>query len=161
MGIGVHLLQPPIFVLQLLELGYQRRIHAAELAAPLIERCRADAVFAAQLRHWRAGLGLFEHGDDLAVGEAGCLHGTYSEKGKRKFHFWRQLTCGGITLPLRIIFAACLTGYKVWPSAAVTLPPLLLMPLSRAIAVGVDESDVLSLFMLAEWFALVSAILGG
>ncbi|MBO9973157.1 hypothetical protein J7434_21125, partial [Xanthomonas phaseoli pv. dieffenbachiae] len=36
-------------------------------------------------------------GNDLAVGEAGCLHGTSSEKGTRKFHFWRQLTCGGIT----------------------------------------------------------------
>ncbi|MGD6609041.1 hypothetical protein VWT53_22120, partial [Xanthomonas citri pv. citri] len=44
-------------------------------------------------------LGLLEDGDDLAVGETGCLHGTSSEKGTRKFHFWRQLTCGGITLP--------------------------------------------------------------
>ncbi|WP_204368354.1 hypothetical protein, partial [Xanthomonas phaseoli] len=42
-------------------------------------------------------LGLLEDGDDLAVGETGCLHGTSSEKGTRKFHFWRQLTCGGIT----------------------------------------------------------------
>ncbi|MBO9842905.1 hypothetical protein J7436_20845, partial [Xanthomonas phaseoli pv. dieffenbachiae] len=38
-----------------------------------------------------------DDGTDLAVGEAGCLHGTSSEKGTRKFHFWRQLTCGGIT----------------------------------------------------------------
>ncbi|MGD6596247.1 hypothetical protein VWZ13_22750, partial [Xanthomonas citri pv. citri] len=44
-------------------------------------------------------LGLLEDGDDLAVGETGCLHGTSSEKGTRKFHFWRQLTCGGITHP--------------------------------------------------------------
>ncbi|MGD6591713.1 hypothetical protein VWY99_21140, partial [Xanthomonas citri pv. citri] len=43
-------------------------------------------------------LGLLEDGDDLAVGETGCLHGTSSEKGTRKFHFWRQLTCGGITV---------------------------------------------------------------
>ncbi|MBO9833612.1 hypothetical protein J7440_15585, partial [Xanthomonas phaseoli pv. dieffenbachiae] len=41
-----------------------------------------------------------EDGNDLAVGEAGCLHGTSSEKGTRKFHFWRQLTCGGITIPV-------------------------------------------------------------
>ncbi|TWR13338.1 TIGR03747 family integrating conjugative element membrane protein, partial [Xanthomonas vasicola] len=31
-----------------------------------------------------------------------------SEKGTRKFHFWRQLTCGGITLPL--IFTAAFVG---------------------------------------------------
>ncbi|MFZ7097242.1 hypothetical protein, partial [Luteimonas dalianensis] len=45
-------------------------------------------------------LGLLEHGDDLAVGETGLLHGTSSGKGTRKFHFWRQLTCGGITIVL-------------------------------------------------------------
>src|SRR5690606_29342112 len=39
----------------------------------------------------RAGFGLLEHGDDMAVGEAGLLHGTSSGKGTRKFHFWRQL----------------------------------------------------------------------
>ncbi|MFW3174524.1 hypothetical protein EX530_07520, partial [Xanthomonas phaseoli] len=45
-----------------------------------------------------ADLGLLEDGNDLAVGEAGCLHETSSEKGTRKFHFWRQLTCGRITM---------------------------------------------------------------
>ncbi|WP_217491944.1 hypothetical protein, partial [Xanthomonas euvesicatoria] len=39
-----------------------------------------------------------EHGDDLAVGKAGLLHGTSSGKGTRKFHFWRLLIGGGITL---------------------------------------------------------------
>ena len=43
-------------------------------------------------------LGLLEHGDDLAVGKTGLLHGTSSGKITRKFHFWRQLICGGITL---------------------------------------------------------------
>ncbi|WP_207104458.1 hypothetical protein, partial [Xanthomonas citri] len=38
------------------------------------------------------------HGDDLAVGKAGLLHGTSSGKGTRKFHFWRLLMRGGITL---------------------------------------------------------------
>ncbi|MDW7708807.1 hypothetical protein SCY21_22695, partial [Xanthomonas euvesicatoria] len=42
-------------------------------------------------------LGLLEHGDDLAVGKAGLLHGTSSGKGTRKFHFWRLLIGGGIT----------------------------------------------------------------
>ncbi|MGD3338350.1 hypothetical protein AB5N79_23675, partial [Xanthomonas citri pv. citri] len=42
-------------------------------------------------------LGLLEHGDDLAVGKAGLLHGTSSGKGTRKFHFWRLLMGGGIT----------------------------------------------------------------
>ncbi|WP_207104466.1 hypothetical protein, partial [Xanthomonas citri] len=37
------------------------------------------------------------HGDDLAVGKAGLLHGTSSGKGTRKFHFWRLLMRGGIT----------------------------------------------------------------
>ncbi|MCD9030100.1 hypothetical protein LDO26_18100, partial [Luteimonas sp. BDR2-5] len=41
--------------------------------------------------------GLLEHGDDLAIGEAGLLHGTSSGKRTRKFHFWDQLICGGIT----------------------------------------------------------------
>ncbi|MGD5250404.1 hypothetical protein QT900_22185, partial [Xanthomonas citri pv. citri] len=41
---------------------------------------------------------LLEHGDDLAVGKAGLLHGTSSGKGTRKFHFWRLLMGGGITL---------------------------------------------------------------
>ncbi|MFA4070238.1 hypothetical protein P2C71_15285, partial [Xanthomonas perforans] len=43
-------------------------------------------------------LGLLEHGDDLAVGKAGLLHGTSSGKGTRKFHFWRLLMGGGITV---------------------------------------------------------------
>ncbi|MFZ5657062.1 MAG: hypothetical protein ACOY37_08420, partial [Pseudomonadota bacterium] len=42
-------------------------------------------------------LGLLEHSNDLAVGETGLLHGTSSGKRTRKFHFWRQLTGGGIT----------------------------------------------------------------
>ncbi|WP_203225249.1 hypothetical protein, partial [Xanthomonas phaseoli] len=40
---------------------------------------------------------LLEHGDDLAVGKAGLLHGTSSRKDTRKFHFWRLLMGGGIT----------------------------------------------------------------
>ncbi|MDH4910214.1 tyrosine-type recombinase/integrase, partial [Xanthomonas euvesicatoria] len=53
-------------------------------------------------------LGLLEHGDDLAVGKAGLVHGTSSGKGTRKFHFWRLLMGGGITLTGR--------GEYVFPS---------------------------------------------
>src|SRR3546814_5962576 len=74
LGVGVHLLQPTVLLLELLHPADHGHIHAAELAAPLVERRRADAVLAAQLRHGRTGLGLLEHGDDLAVGEAGLLH---------------------------------------------------------------------------------------
>src|SRR5690606_12570792 len=76
LGIGVQLLQPPVLVLQFLHPADHGHLHAAELAAPLIERRRADAVLSAQLRHGRTGLGLLEHGDDLAVGEARLLHGN-------------------------------------------------------------------------------------
>src|SRR5690606_6482755 len=108
LGVGVHLLQAPVLVLQLLELGHHRRIHATELAAPLVERRRADAVLPAQLRDRCAGLRLLEHGDDPAVCETGLLHGTSSGKGTRKFHFWRQLTCGGITESARTLQDASL-----------------------------------------------------
>ncbi|MBO9965988.1 hypothetical protein J7361_04430, partial [Xanthomonas phaseoli pv. dieffenbachiae] len=50
-------------------------------------------------------------------GEAGCLHGTSSEKGTRKFHFWRQLTCGGITeVPVAIKLVS--TGPHAWVVSA-------------------------------------------
>ncbi|MBD4731360.1 hypothetical protein VWT53_11230, partial [Xanthomonas citri pv. citri] len=50
-------------------------------------------------------LGLLEHGDDLAVGKAGLLHGTSSGKGTRKFHFWRLLMGGGITEMVMYLFS--------------------------------------------------------
>src|SRR3546814_11434054 len=43
----------------------KRRIHAAELAALLVERSRADAMFAAQLRDRRAGFCLLQDRNDL------------------------------------------------------------------------------------------------
>ena len=72
--VGIHFLQAPIFVLQLLHAGHQRGVHAAELGAPYVERGVADAVLAAQLSDWGAALGLLENGDDLAIGKTGCLH---------------------------------------------------------------------------------------
>src|SRR3546814_20328448 len=58
----------------------KRRIHAAELAVLLVERSRADAMFAAQLRDRRAGFCLLQDRNDLAVGESRLLHGTSSER---------------------------------------------------------------------------------
>ncbi|WP_217492858.1 hypothetical protein, partial [Xanthomonas arboricola] len=57
--------------------------------------------------------------DDLAVGEAGCLHGTSSEKDTRKFHFWRLLLRGGITVP-----AVRLSSVNVADGAKHELSPL-------------------------------------
>ena len=72
--LDIHLLEAPVFLLQLLHACHQRGVHAAELGAPLVERGVADAVLAAQLRYRAAGFGLLEDGDDLAVGKAGRLH---------------------------------------------------------------------------------------
>ena len=38
------------------------------------------------------------NGNNLAVAETGLFHGTSSGKTTRKFHFWRQLLGGGITI---------------------------------------------------------------
>ena len=73
------------------------------------ERRRADDVLAARLRERCANLGLLEYGDDLAICETGFLHGTSSGKSKRKFHFWRQLTCGGLPF---VIFGECLAAQR-------------------------------------------------
>lgn len=93
---GIHFLQVPVLPLQLFELGHQRCVHAAELAAPPVKRRRTDSVLATQFRHGRAGLGLLDHGDDLAVGETGGFMELPRERVREKFHFWRQLIYGGI-----------------------------------------------------------------
>ena len=86
--LGIHFLQAPVFVLQLLHAGHQRGVHAAELGAPFVERGVADAVLAAQFRDWRAALGLLEEGDDLAIGKTGRLHAEFSKKSEfGKFYF--------------------------------------------------------------------------
>lgn len=78
--LGIHLLQAPILVFELLHACHQRRIHAAVLGAPFVERGVADAVLAAQFRDRAAGFGLLEDGDDLAVGKAGRLDVELSVK---------------------------------------------------------------------------------
>ena len=46
---------------------------------PFVELGIADAVLAAQLRDWRAALGLLEDGDVLAIGKTGRLHAEPSK----------------------------------------------------------------------------------
>src|ERR1700761_4503424 len=70
----VHLAQPRILRLKLFHLRHQRHVHAAVLAAPVVERCRADAQLAADLRHGNARLRPLERFHDLAVCELRLLH---------------------------------------------------------------------------------------
>ena len=80
----VHLFKPPIFVLKLFHARHERGVHAAVLAAPLVERGRAHAVLATKLWFRRAGLSLFKDRQDLAVGVAGFLHGNLLGSGYEK-----------------------------------------------------------------------------
>lgn len=64
---GVHLLEPPVLVFELLEPGHQRGVHAAKLAAPFVEGGRTDAMLPTKLGDRAAGLCLLEYRDDLAV----------------------------------------------------------------------------------------------
>jgi hypothetical protein len=65
--LGIHLLEPPVLVFEFLEPGHERGVHAAELAAPFVERGRTDAVFPAEFRYWATALCLLEYRNDLAV----------------------------------------------------------------------------------------------
>lgn len=94
--LGVHFLQPSVFVLQLLQSPHQRRVHAAELEVPLLERGVADAALPAQCGNRGATLGLLEDGDDLAVGKAGSLHAELS-KIRLENSTFKHFFCGGIT----------------------------------------------------------------
>lgn len=69
LGFGVHLLQAPVLVLQFLDSGHHRGVHAAVLRTPFVKSGGTDAVAAAQLRNRRAGLSLLENANDLAVGK--------------------------------------------------------------------------------------------
>jgi hypothetical protein len=72
--LGIHLLEAPVLILQLLHASHQGRVHAAVFGTPLVESGVADSVLPAQLGNGAAGFGLLEDGDDLAVGKAGRLH---------------------------------------------------------------------------------------
>jgi len=99
LGVGVHLLRSLGLVLQLAQLEPQRRVHAAELAAPLRVRRRADA----EPRH-TSGTGAPASGRLgtvmiwLSV-KRDFLMETSSSQATRKFHVWGQLSDRGITNP--------------------------------------------------------------
>lgn len=71
--LGIHLLEPAILFLQLLEARHQGGVHAAELGALLVEGGAANPVLTAQIRYGNARFGLLENGQDLAIAEWGCL----------------------------------------------------------------------------------------
>lgn len=82
--LDVELLKAAVLVFEFLHPHDQRRIHTAELAAPLVERRRADAVLTAQLGDRASGLSLLENRQDLDVGEPELLHGNLLGSGCEK-----------------------------------------------------------------------------
>ena len=56
--LGIHLLEPSVLVFEFLQSGHQGGVHAAEFAAPFVERRRTDAVLPAQFWNRATGLGL-------------------------------------------------------------------------------------------------------
>lgn len=80
----------------LLRIGMASYVKDYDSAATEIAVVHTDSVLATQFRHGRVGLGLLEYGDDLAVGETDVFMEPPRGKGTRKYHFWRQLICGGL-----------------------------------------------------------------
>jgi len=72
--VGVHLLEPGVLGLQLLDAFEHRRIHAAVLAAPLVKRRSTDAILAADVRHFQPGVLLLEDGHNLRFTELADSH---------------------------------------------------------------------------------------
>src|SRR5271170_8248521 len=72
--VEVHLLEAPVLVLKLLHPRHHRHVHAAELGAPLVERCRADSKLPTQFGHRFAGFRALERRHDLAVRKSRLLH---------------------------------------------------------------------------------------
>lgn len=106
--LGVHFLQPSVFVLQRLQSRHQRRIHAAELGASLVERGVADAAFTAQCGNRGATLGSLEDGDDLAADKAGGLHAELSKirlENSTFKHFFAGGLPGRNTQSLQVCYA--------------------------------------------------------
>lgn len=67
--LGVHLFQPAIFILQLLQPGHQRHVHPAKFGAPLVKRRVANAVGPADLRDRDPRLGVLQYCQNMAVGK--------------------------------------------------------------------------------------------
>src|SRR5215475_2680375 len=70
----VHLAQSRVLRLKLFHARHERYVHAAVLAAPVVERRRADAQLPTDLRHRHASFRPLERFHDLAVCELRLLH---------------------------------------------------------------------------------------
>src|SRR5690625_1672948 len=68
------MLEPGVFVLQLLQAARLGDIHAAVLLTPAVERVCADAVPAAQITRLGTGIGLRQDGDDLLFRKPALPH---------------------------------------------------------------------------------------
>ncbi len=87
LGLGVHLLQAPALLLQLLHLADYGHFHGTKLAPQLIRRRRAVAVLETQLWHWGVNLGPLDHSNDLAIGDSRNFSWSLLGKPARKLHF--------------------------------------------------------------------------
>lgn len=65
--LGVHLLQTPILVLQLIEPRHHRGVNATVFGRPFLEAGPAHAMFAAQIRNRNAVLRLLKDRQNLAI----------------------------------------------------------------------------------------------
>lgn len=93
---------PVELFLERAHLGEVTDLKAAVLGLPLVERLRADTVFAAQLLRIRAGFGLFDDADDLCFGEAGLSQGGFlSRPEPQDFCLEKWTTLMGARQPRR------------------------------------------------------------
>ena len=67
---GVNFLKPSVFGFELLQTSDHGHVHAAKFSSLLIDRGRADVVFASKIGDGHPGLVLLQNRHDLAVGES-------------------------------------------------------------------------------------------
>ena len=79
--IGIHLLQAPIFFLQLFEPFHIGDFHAAVFAFPSVIGALGDPIFPADRFDRTAALDLIYDFDDLAFAVASFLHRIFSFSG--------------------------------------------------------------------------------
>src|SRR5690625_64419 len=87
------MLEPGVFVLQLLQAARLGDIHAAVLLTPAVERVCADAVPAAQITRLGTGIGLRQDGDDLLFRKPALPHD--SSLAKESHYNWIRFRGAG------------------------------------------------------------------
>ena len=65
----VHLLEPPVFILELFHARHHLDIHAAIFSPPLVKGGGADAQLPANIRHSKSSLKALDRVHDLTVSE--------------------------------------------------------------------------------------------